>query len=77
MSEKKKSLPPRILCPSDPGKKCKPAPEPQLAAAIATIDAARPKGGRPPKYPDKPWLAAGISRMTYYRRQKKGSAKNG
>ena len=31
-----------------------------------------PAMGRPAKHPDKPWLALGISRVTWYNRQKKG-----
>lgn len=45
-----------------------------LAAQVATLGAESllppdtPKRGRPPA--NKPWIEAGVSRMTWYRRQK-------
>ncbi len=45
---------------------------PAELAAIAAIPA--PAKGRPPIYPDKPWKALGISRVTWWKRRKQAEA---
>ncbi len=45
-------------------------PPPKVKKAEAPQAKAKRLGGRPPKHPDQPWLAEGVSRRTWERRQK-------
>ena len=51
----------------------KPVKVEKAKAALADVSPAKSKRGRPVKIAgSEPWKAEGISRMTWYRRQKKG-----
>jgi len=56
----------------------KPGPKEQALATLPRRDlfVEKNKGGRPAKHPDKPWEKEGITRVAWYKRQRKAKEKS-